>query len=160
MKKILKKSKRSTRDFAHQPLLAPLSQNRSQSGVEYMIVIGFVSFAVMVILLMSGYYSNLTKDKIRMNQIESFAEQLINNAETVFFAGEPSEKTVNLYLPSGVKEIIITSNSIVMTISSSSGDNLRSFGSNVPLQEGSISNVEGVKVLSIKARENFVVIEE
>jgi len=35
--------------------------------------------------------------------VESFGEQLINSAESVYFAGEPSKTVVSLYLPEGVR---------------------------------------------------------
>ena len=123
-----------------------------------MIIIGFVTLAVLSILALSTIYSNQTKDKIRLNQVESFGNQLINNAETVFFSGEPSEVTVNLYIPDGVSKIEIISNSLVMTTRTSSGTNIMSFDSMVPIQNVILSPTEGIKSLSIKAREEYVVI--
>jgi|SRR3989344_213137 len=131
---------------------------KNQAGVEYMIIIGFVTLAVLSILALSTIYSNQTKDKIRLNQVESFGNQLINNAETVFFSGEPSEVTVNLYIPDGVSKIEIISNSLVMTTRTSSGTNIMSFDSMVPIQNVILSPTEGIKSLSIKAREEYVVI--
>ena len=130
---------------------------KSQAGVEYMIILGFVTFAVISILIMAYFYSDQIRDRLRLNQVESFANQLVNSAESVFFAGEPSKTTVRLYLPEGIKSIEITSDAIIINTHLSSGDNLRAFDSKVPLQ-GTISISEGIKKLSIEAKENYVLI--
>jgi len=126
---------------------------KGQAGVEYMIVIGFITFAVLSILSLSYFYSEAAKSKIRMNQIESFTAQLINSAESVFFAGEPSKVSVSLYLPDGVRKITIDNSEIIVY----AGKDVRSFRSRVPLQ-GNISSVEGVKSLSIEAKSDYVLI--
>ena len=122
-----------------------------------MIIIGFVTFAILVILVMAFTYSGLIKDRIKANQIESFTIQLINNAESVFFSGEPSISTIQLYLPEGVQAITINTNEIVVTFSSSSGQNIRAFSSNVPLQ-GTLTSGEGTRTITLEAKANYVMI--
>ena len=134
-----------------------LWNNKSQAGIEYMILLGFVTFAVISILIMAYFYSDQIRDRLRLNQVESFASQLVNSAESVFFAGEPSKTTVRLYLPDGIKSIEIVSDAIIINTHLSSGDNLRAFDSNVPLQ-GTISISEGIKKLSVEAKEDYVLI--
>ncbi|MBS3085587.1 hypothetical protein J4225_02780 [Candidatus Pacearchaeota archaeon] len=130
---------------------------RSQAGIEYLIVVGFITFAIMSLFAISYVYSSMTQDKIRINQVESFVNQLINSAESVFFAGEPSETQISLYLPNGIKSIQINSNNILIVISTSSGDNVREYASRVDLQTTTgISTSEGVKKITLKARENYV----
>ena len=132
-----------------------IEKKRSQVGVEYMIVVGFITFAIMSVLILAFFYSDKIKDRIKLNQVESFTNQLINSAEGVFFAGEPSKTTVSLYLPDGVESIQITSDSVVMTVRVSSGENKRAYDSKVPLQ-GTISPTEGIKKLSLEAKQNYV----
>ncbi|MFA4953671.1 MAG: hypothetical protein WC584_05595 [Candidatus Pacearchaeota archaeon] len=130
---------------------------KSQASVEYMIIIGFVTLAVIVILGMAYFYSDLIKDRIRMNQIETFAVQLINSAESVFFSGEPSKTSVRLYLPENVRNLEIDSSGIALDVLTSSGINKRYFSSRVPLQ-GNISSIQGVKIISIEAKNNYVLL--
>lgn len=133
---------------------------KSQVGVEYLIVVGFISFAIISILALSYFYSGQIKDRIRLNQIEGFASQLIGFSESVFFAGEPSMKTVRLYLPDGVDSIEINSNNIVIiTTVSGGGQNKRAYESKVPLQ-GNITFTEGIKKLSLEAKQNYVLINQ
>ncbi|MEM3113483.1 MAG: hypothetical protein QXI33_03630 [Candidatus Pacearchaeota archaeon] len=121
-----------------------------QIGVEYLIVIAFVTFIVLTTFTLGIYYSGAIKDKIVSDQIENFAYNLINSAESVFFAGEPSEITLNLYLPSSVSNITIQNDGIVITSETSSGINVRFFESRVPLS-GTISPTPGNKILKLKA---------
>lgn len=130
-------------------------KKKAQVGIEYMIIVGFVTFAIISILILAVVYSDKIKDRIRLNQVENFATQLLNSAESVYFAGEPSKSTIRLYLPEGVKEINIVSDHIVLTTRTSSGDNIRAFKSRVPLQ-GTISATEGIKKLTLEAKANYL----
>jgi hypothetical protein len=133
---------------------------RSQVGVEYLLVVGFISFAIISILALSYFYSGQIKDRIKLNQVEGFATQLVGFCESVFFAGEPSMKTVRLYLPDGVESIEINSDNIVITtIVSGGAQNKRVYESKVPLQ-GSITVEEGIKKLSLEATQDYVLINQ
>lgn len=133
------------------------SKKRGQSGVEYILVVGFITFAIVSILALSVYYSGQIKDRINLNQIENFATQLTNSAESVFFSGEPSKTTIKLYLSEGVENIDINSDSLVFKVRTSSGINIREFKSKVPLQ-GNISVSEGMKEITLEAKETYVLI--
>ncbi len=128
-----------------------------QAGIEYMIIIGFVTFTIISIFALAVIYSGQIKDKIKLNQVENFATQLINSAETVYFAGEPSKTTVRLYLPEGVTSLEFNSDYLVIITHTSSGNNKRAFESKVPIQ-GTISTSEGIKKLTIEAKESYVMI--
>jgi hypothetical protein len=128
---------------------------RGQAGIEYMIIIGFITFTVISIFGLAMVYSGQIKDKVKLNQAEAFATQLINSAETVFFAGEPSKTTVRLYLPEGIENITFESDYLVITARVSSGENRRAFQSKVPIQ-GSVSSTEGIKKLTLEAKESYV----
>jgi hypothetical protein len=132
-----------------------MSLKRGQVGIEYMVIVGFITFAIMAILALAVYYSEETKDRIRLNQVENFAVRIINNAESVFFSGEPSKLTLKPYLPEGVKNIQIIEDSLVFTIKTSSGDNVVSYKSKVPIQ-GTISSGEGIKKIILEAQDNYL----
>lgn len=137
-----------------------VKKKKAQVGVEYMVVVGFVSFAIIAIISLAFVYSGEIKNSIRLNQVESFANQLVNSAESVFFAGEPSKSTIKLYLPEGVESVEINSNSIFITTRVSGSLNKRAFDSKVPMQEGSINPGEGLKKLSIEAFSDYVKISQ
>ncbi len=132
-------------------------EKRGQTGVEYMIVIGFVTFVIMSILVLAIFYSDQVRDSIKLNQVESFMTQLINSAETVFYSGEPSKTTIHIYLPAGVEEIYIGTYYVSVSVETSSGINKRVFTSEVPL-EGNVSTGEGTKKIIIEAKQDHVMI--
>lgn len=138
-------------------ILINLSCKKAQAGVEYMIIVGFITFAIISIFSLAIFYSGQIKDRIKLNQVENFAIQFVNSAESVFFAGEPSKTTIRLYLPEGVKNLELTSDHLIITVAVSSGENKRAYKSRVPIQ-GNISPGEGIKKLSLEAKEEYVLV--
>jgi hypothetical protein len=136
-----------------------INKKRGQSGTEYLIIVGFVTLAIMAIIAIALGVSNQTKDRLKMNQVESFTTQLLNSAESVFFSGEPSKSTATLYLPEGVTNITIFSDQIFMKISMSTGENSRYFSSRVPLN-GTIYPQEGSKRIVLEAKADYVQITQ
>lgn len=133
-------------------------RKKGQVGIESMILIGFVTFVIISVFGLSVFYSGQVKDQIRSNQVENFAVQLIHSAESVFFAGEPSRVSVNLYLPEGVTDIEVNSTYLIVSTHLNSGENRRGYVSRVPLS-GVISSTPGTKKLSLRATSDCVLIE-
>lgn len=134
-------------------------KNRGQVSTEYLIIISFVVFVVLVTMGIAFFYSSEIRDTIKLNQLDSFSQKIASQAESVYYAGEPSKIIVNGYLPSGVNEIRIMGNFIVFNISTSSGENVIAYKSNVNLT-GSLSNNEGMKKIYLNATFSSVVISE
>ncbi|MBX4212204.1 hypothetical protein KW787_01965 [Candidatus Pacearchaeota archaeon] len=134
-------------------------RKRGQISMEYMILVGFISFLIIVSLGSALFYSNQIKDKIKFNQLDKFAQKVVNSAETVYYAGQPSRATITAYLPTGVKGITVSGNDLIFNISTSSGQTTIAYTSTVPLQ-GSISPGEGLKKLIVMAQSNGVQLVE
>jgi len=130
-------------------------KNKTQSGVEYLIIIGFVTLAITTILIAAYFYIGLTRDKINMNQVEVLANKIISSSESVFFAGIPSQTTITIYLPNNIRNIEFQNTELIITASTSTGNIKRAFTSKVPLQ-GSIQLGEGSRKLTIKAESDHV----
>jgi uncharacterized protein (UPF0333 family) len=126
---------------------------KAQISVEYLVIIGFVTFVVIAVLGLAFFYSNSIKDKIRINQINNFANKIISTSETVFYAGSPSQATISVYLPENVQEIIIEDNNLLISVYTSSGTNKISFSSNVPIS-GNINVFSGLGKIKITAQES------
>ena len=85
----------------------------------------------------------------------SLSNKIINSAESVFFAGEPSQATVTIYMPGNVNKIEFLDKDLIITFSTSSGTSKRAFSSRVELS-GNINPTEGYKKLLIKAEADKV----
>ncbi len=130
---------------------------KGQISTEYLIVVSFVTFLVISALGIGLFYSAQTRDRIKFNQLEDFANKIVSSSESVYYAGEPSKATVSVYLPSGINSVEILSDQIVFNVTSQSGSDRISFLSDIPL-EGSISNSEGFKRIAITAQTDKVVL--
>jgi uncharacterized protein (UPF0333 family) len=129
---------------------------RGQISVEYLIVVGFVVFAVISLLGIAFFYASSIQDRIKSNQLEGFANKIIFSAESVYFAGEPSKVTVTAYLPKGVQNIYVLEETeqffVVFEIATAGGVSTIAYRSSVPLNAGTaITTSEGVKRLEIQA---------
>ena len=140
-----------------------LFNKKAQSSMEFLILMGFLTFIIIAILGIGYYYSGTINDRIKSSQIESFANKVTSTSETVFYAGEPSRATISAHLPDGVEEIEVINNAIVITYYLTSGQNKRSFSSNVPIAENAtsqISSISGIKSMTILANSTHAVISQ
>lgn len=132
---------------------------KSQSSLEYLITVGFITFLVISIILISYIYTGILREKIKENQVESFANKVVSTAESVFYAGEPSKTTLEVYLPPGVTGITIINDSLIMNYSAGSAENVRAYPSKVNIT-GSINPAPGTKRLILEAKTNYVDIHQ
>ena len=134
---------------------------RGQISLEYLIVVAFVVFAVIVIMGVSLFYTSSAQDQIKISQLSAFANKIVTSAESVYYAGEPSKITISAYLPKGVQDIQIISNSIVFTMVTSSGTTVIAFESNVPLDDSTVFSInEGLKRIVVNAGADRVYVAE
>ena len=133
---------------------------RGQISLEYLIVVAFVVFAVIVILGVSLFYTSSAQDQIKISQLSAFANKITSSAESVYYAGEPSKVTITAYLPSGVQNVQIAADSLIFTIVTSGGTNVIAFESDVTLNSGTLSFNEGLKRLVILAGADRVYVSE
>ena len=136
---------------------------RGQISLEYLIVVGFVMFAVIILLGVSLFYASSVQDQIKINQLSTFANKVINSAESVYYAGEPSKVTITAFLPMGVQNFNIISNSLNFSFVTSSGTSVIAFESKVPLLDSNFplsSLNEGTRILTVTADSDSVSISD
>ena len=129
--------------------------NKSQISMEYMLIIGFSTFIIIVLLIIAQTYSSEINDQIITNQLDRVAKEIVNNAESLYYFGDPSSITIRAYIPSNIKDIDIIGNEITFTVRTKQGDTDMSYPSNVNL-EGNISVSYGYRDIEITAREGYV----
>jgi len=134
-----------------------IHKKNAQIGMEYLMIIGFLTFILIGTLGIAMYHNNTIRDMISSRQVESMSTKIISAAESVFYAGEPSKVTIVIYIPDGISEINITDNTLFVTFQSSSGINKVSFPSNVPIT-GTLSTISGLRNIIIQATSSSVTI--
>ena len=136
---------------------------KAQTSMEFLILMGFLTFVIVGIIGMGFYYSNTINDRIKSSQVANFGNKIISTSELVFYSGEPSRSTISAYLPEGVTNIQIAENSVVITHYLSSGINKISFQSDVPMVENlsaELSVSSGIKNIVIVANATHSVVNE
>lgn len=127
--------------------------SKSQASIEYLIIIGFVTFILIGILGIALYYSGSIKDRIQSMQIGDCAGKIVESAESVYYSGYPSRTTITCSLPENVKSIDILENSLIITYGTSSGISKTAFTSNVPIS-GNITQFSGTRKIRITAEQS------
>jgi hypothetical protein len=111
---------------------------KAQVGMEYLILMGFLTVVITTILGIGLYYSTTAEDSIRSSQIYNFGNKITGVAESVYYAGYPSKATINPFLPEGVTNITnITTGTVydlMINITLPTGNNTMSFRSQVPIK--------------------------
>jgi hypothetical protein len=118
---------------------------------------GFVTFILVGLLSFAYFYGSSVQDRIRMTQALNYGNKIISTAESVFYAGEPSKATIEVYLPDGVKEVQISGNEVAVSVRTSTGLNKLVFTSKVPLV-GSLQSSQGIKKVELTADSESVLI--
>ncbi len=141
-----------------------LEQKKAQISFEYLIIMGFLTFVIIGVLGIAFFYGNSIKDRIKITQMNNFANKIISTSESVFYAGHPSKATITAYLPENVNEIIIDTDAsgesyLFISIQISSGTTKTAFSSNVPIS-GDLTASQGLKKIEIKAGVDEVTINQ
>lgn len=131
--------------------------------MELLILMGFLTFVIIGILGIGYFYSNTINDRIKSNQITSFANKIISTSEAVFYAGEPSKSTVSTHLPENVQDVEIIDDMIVITYNLATGQNKIAFPSSVPIHEDSSAQItasSGIKNIVVVANQTHAIISQ
>jgi len=134
-----------------------VSIKKAQISMEYMMIVGFLTFVLIGVLGVALYNSNSLRDMIQSRQVGSFGNKIISASESAFYSGKPSKITIVVNIPEGISDVNISEDTLFITYQASSGINLVSFPSNVPIT-GDVSSVSGIRKIQLEAQLNSVVI--
>ncbi|MFC1730253.1 DUF1554 domain-containing protein [candidate division KSB1 bacterium] len=83
-------------------------RGKAQASMEYMLIVGLV-FAILVPTVYVFYsYSIEVSDDVIQAKLEKIVNDVINNADKVYYLGEPSKATIKFDMPDKVFEVSIT----------------------------------------------------
>lgn len=130
-------------------------KKKAQIGMEYLMIVGFLTFILIGTLAVAFYHSNSLRDMISSRQVDGMANKIVSSAESVFYSGEPSKITIVTNIPERITLIEIINNTIYVSFETSSGPNKVDFPSNVPIT-GTISSVSGLREIVLEAENTSV----
>lgn len=137
-----------------------MSSRTGQISIEYLVILGFVTFLVMSVLALSVLYMDSVRDTIKFRQVETYATKIVSAAESVYYAGQPSKVSVQAYLPASVSSVEVLREGLLITVVASSGEAKSLFPSRVPLNasSGVLPASEGLKNVELRATSDSVVV--
>ena len=130
-------------------------KKEGQISIEYMAIVSFVTVILILLIVISNYYSRGTEDQIIANQVDQLAKQIIDTAESVYYFGEPSKNTIKAFMPDKVELINITTNEIVFVIRTQQGNSDIAYSSSVNLT-GAIQKTPGIHYINVEAKEGYI----
>ncbi|MFA5856021.1 MAG: hypothetical protein WC867_01585 [Candidatus Pacearchaeota archaeon] len=131
--------------------------NKAQISIEYIVILAFVVLVITLLLSSAFFYGGNIKDRLKMVQLDNFANKIITSAEAVDYQGTPSKATISAYLPEGVSNLTFFNRGLYIEAQLTSGIEKKEYSSNV-LLIGNISVNPGVKKITIQATNLGVII--
>ena len=131
---------------------------KAQVSMEYLLITGFAFLLVIPLFIMFGTQNERINYDVTVSQAKEVADEIVKSADSVYYLGEGSKKSIRVYIPRHVENITIDGRMVELAISIG-GTN---FGVNAISQTnmtGSINPGEGVRHLEITAEEDRVRIE-
>ena len=130
-------------------------QKKSQTSVEYLLVIGFVTILTIPLILI--YHSQIQNTDLQVNsqQILQVARQVSGTAEEVFFLGEPSQTEIKVNIPSNIDSVTISGTDINFKLKTTEGLSDINHISSVNLT-GTLPTSPGTYTIKIKAQDDKV----
>ena len=121
-----------------------------QVSVEYMLIIGFVTVITIPLIIIYQTFNEDSNTEINSAQVEQVAKKVVDTAESMYYLGEPSQTSIRVNIPNGVKAGRIGNNEIVfnLTVGSGTAEIVRSSPVNIT---GSLPSEKGTYTLTIKA---------
>ncbi|MEM4397133.1 MAG: hypothetical protein QW757_00745 [Candidatus Woesearchaeota archaeon] len=135
-------------------------KKKSQISMEFLVIFGFVFLMIIPLILI--YYDQLfyIKDEISENQIRNIMIKIADKSESIYFLGEPSQTTINVYFPENIEYINFTKNALIFNYRTSK-NLLHSIYYPLSINiTGNVSTKPGIKKIVIKNENNSIILNE
>ena len=127
----------------------------AQVSMEYLVIVGFVLLITAPLIIIFYEHTATTNDQVITSQSDKIAKKIVDNAESVYYLGEPSKTRIKVYMPNNVEEIILQDYEVVFKVKTNSGISDIAHTSNVNIS-GSVSTTPGIHYISIESRGDYV----
>lgn len=131
---------------------------KGQSSMEYLLVMAFV-FTMLVAIIVLAYSQSATfSTDVSASQIQKVGNQLVDAANTVYYAGPPTKKTIRLYFPQGVRNVTLSGNTIIFIMQGTNGPYEYAIPAATNLT-GTLQPFPGIHTVTVEAQEAAVAID-
>jgi len=132
-----------------------MKEKNAQVSMEYVIIFGFILFITIPLILIFYEHTESTNDQIITSQVDKIVKKIVDNAESVYYLGEPSRTKIKVYMPNNVEQIILENYEVLFRVKTKSGISDIAHTSAVNIS-GSVSTHPGIHYITIESRGNYV----
>lgn len=127
-------------------------------SIEFLIIMGFAFLLIIPVMLLFLTEAQDLNEDITAVQVQKLASELIDAVDNVYYLGEPTKKTINIYIPKYVEGASFVSNRIIFNVSTGTAEYAvtKFAATNVT---GSLNTNPGIHSIEISAESNQVRIE-
>jgi len=127
--------------------------------MEYLFIMGFALLITIPLIILYYTQSSRFAEETASASIERAARQISEAADTVYFLGAPSKRTITVDLPNGIRDTEISGQTVTFTMASSHGqyDQVARTAANLT---GTLPKTQGPHVLVLTAQANGIVLIE
>lgn len=130
---------------------------KAQVSMEYILITAFSLLVAIPLIVLFFQYSQTYNNEVTLNQANKVMDEILNAAETVYYLGEPSQKTITVYFPKDVQQVILEQGYFSFTINN--GGNTYTLYRAAQINfTGNISSNAGAKNLKVRAVNNTITI--
>lgn len=120
--------------------------------MEYFMVASFVMLLTIPLVIIFAQQSSSFNTEVTLSQSNKAAQKIIDAANTVYYLGPPSKRTITVYVPQGVKNFTVLNQTIEVNT-----ENGFSYILDADTElNGSISYIEGLQTITVEAKNAYV----
>ncbi len=123
---------------------------KGQVSLEYLLITGFAFLFIAPLIAVFYSQSQSLNEDVQKSQAERVASAITEAANQVYYLGEPSKKSLLVYMPQGVESVTINQNYVSFKLSSLAGSYEVVKWSDANLT-GSIATFAGLHKVEVKA---------
>ncbi|MBU0666724.1 MAG: hypothetical protein ABIC91_00105 [Nanoarchaeota archaeon] len=91
---------------------------KGQVSMEFLLIMGIAFVMLIPTLILFLTQSQDMQEDVTSVQLNKLAEELVLASDTVYYLGEPSKKTIKVYMPKFVESINFTMNRMLFNVDS------------------------------------------
>ena len=131
------------------------SGKKAQSSMEYLFITTFMFLLLLGIMVVAYTQSSSFSNDVAAAQIQKVGNEIVDTANTVYYAGPPTKKTLTLYFPENIRAVVINNQSISFTMQGALGSYDYTVYA-VTNMTGAIRTFTGLHVITVTAGNNNV----
>jgi uncharacterized protein (UPF0333 family) len=130
-----------------------------QVSLEYLMITAFAFLFTIPLLGLFYTQSQRMQQDVTTTQVDRVASELADAADEVYYLGEPSKKTLKLYMPRNVEDIQLGDQKLVFKVRREgyTTDVVKDTAANLT---GSVETFEGIHVITVQAEDDGVTFTE